>query len=88
MFYGCTSLTTAPSLPAKTLVSNCYNSMFNGCKNLSAVTCLVTKISANDCTGDWLYGVAESGTFTTPSSTTWTTGENGIPEGWKRVNAK
>ena len=30
MFYGCTSLTTAPELPATTLVSNCYYKMFYG----------------------------------------------------------
>ena len=28
MFLGCTSLTQAPALPATTLASNCYESMF------------------------------------------------------------
>ena len=31
MFNGCTSLTTAPELPATTLASSCYSDMFNGC---------------------------------------------------------
>ena len=31
MFYGCTSLTTAPSLPATTLADYCYYYMFEGC---------------------------------------------------------
>ena len=34
MFNGCTSLTTAPALPATTLASNCYKFMFNGCTSL------------------------------------------------------
>jgi hypothetical protein len=29
MFCGCTSLTDAPELPAKTLVKDCYKDMFN-----------------------------------------------------------
>ena len=36
IFYGCKSLTTAPSiLPATTLVGNCYRSMFSGCTSLT-----------------------------------------------------
>ena len=35
MFYKCSSLTQAPALPATTLASNCYNSMFNGCTSLT-----------------------------------------------------
>lgn len=34
MFSGCTSLTTAPELPATTLTDNCYAAMFFGCTNL------------------------------------------------------
>ena len=34
MFKGCTSLTKAPYLPATTLASGCYNSMFYNCKKL------------------------------------------------------
>ena len=35
MFYGCTSLTTAPELPATTLAEYCYEYMFNGCTSLT-----------------------------------------------------
>ena len=35
MFYGCTSLTKAPALPAKTLAISCYSSMFSGCTSLT-----------------------------------------------------
>ena len=34
MFRGCTSLTTAPSLPATTLAASCYSYMFNGCTSI------------------------------------------------------
>lgn len=84
MFQDCSSLTTAPELPATTLVNYCYFSMFRGCANLNSITCLATNISATNCTNNWVSGVAASGTFTKSASmsTSWTTGNNGIPNGW------
>ena len=35
MFSGCTSLTTAPDLPAKALKNYCYSNMFKGCTSLT-----------------------------------------------------
>lgn len=35
MFYNCTSLISAPSLPATTLATECYDSMFYGCTSLT-----------------------------------------------------
>ena len=35
MFYGCTSLTTAPELPATTLGIKCYSDMFAACTSLT-----------------------------------------------------
>ncbi len=88
MFKNCTSLTTAPELKAETLAQECYRSMFQDCTKLASVTCLATNISANDCTTDWLSGVAASGTFTkAPAMTSWSTGTNGIPSGWTVVDA-
>ena len=49
MFYGCTSLTAAPSLPATTLASRCYESMFSGCKSLTAAPSLPATTLANHC---------------------------------------
>jgi hypothetical protein len=37
MFYGCTSLTTAPVLPATTLADWCYQRMFYNCSSLVIV---------------------------------------------------
>ena len=40
MFFGCTSLTTAPKLPARTLDTNCYYGMFKGCTSLTTAPAL------------------------------------------------
>ena len=40
MFYNCTSLTTAPALPATTLADYCYDSMFYGCTKLVSAPAL------------------------------------------------
>ena len=88
MFQGCTSLTTAPELPATTLAERCYNGMFDGCTSLNYIKCLATDISEKDCTEDWLYGVASTGTFVkNPNMASWTTGVSGIPSGWTVTNA-
>ena len=83
IFYGCTSLTTAPELPATTLAYGCYASMFQDCASLNYIKCLATDISATDCTNYWVYGVASTGTFIKAAGMTgWSEDENGIPLGW------
>lgn len=86
MFQDCTCLTAAPILPATTLAQYCYQVMFSGCTKLASVSCSATDITASNCTTNWLQDVAATGTFTTPSTTAWETGANGIPEGWTRVD--
>ena len=49
MFYGCTSLTTAPSLPATTLANYCYSYMFYGCTSLTTAPSLPATTLANYC---------------------------------------
>ena len=49
MFNGCTSLTTAPALPATTLASNCYDYMFIGCKSLTTAPALPATTLASNC---------------------------------------
>ena len=85
MFYGCTSLTTAPALPATTLVSDCYSSMFQNCTSLNNVTVYADDISASNCTYNWLYDVAATGTFRNLGSAKYPTGASGIPSGWTEV---
>ncbi|MBQ4484068.1 MAG: hypothetical protein II934_03575, partial [Prevotella sp.] len=84
MFMNCENLTTAPELPATTLVEGCYTDMFSGCTSLNYVKCLATDISADYCTSDWLWGVAETGTFVKSAiMEDWALNDpSGIPEGW------
>ena len=56
MFYGCTSLTTAPSLPATTLAKNCYRSMFQNCTGLTQAPALPATTLANYCYRSMFYG--------------------------------
>lgn len=50
MFYGCSSLTTAPSiLPATTLAIDCYRSMFDRCTSLTTAPELPATTLAPNC---------------------------------------
>ena len=87
MFINCTSLTTAPELPATTLVVRCYFDMFSGCQNIDYIKCLATDISASLCIANWVTDVASTGTFVKAAGMTgWSTGASGIPEGWTVVD--
>lgn len=81
MFQG-TAITESPELPATVLVPNCYSYMFDSCTNLNKITCNAYDISATSCTESWVEDVASTGAFIGNSSVNWTTGINGIPEGW------
>ena len=89
MFCGCTSLTTAPELPATTLASECYQAMFANCTSLNYIKCLATSRAEAWCTSGWVSGVASSGTFVkNPNMTSWTTGQDGIPSNWTVIDAE
>ena len=49
MFDGCTSLTTAPKLPATTLTGPCYRDMFKDCTNLTTAPELPATTLAVEC---------------------------------------
>ena len=49
MFNNCTSLTTAPTLPATTLANNCYAYMFENCTSLTTAPALPATTLANNC---------------------------------------
>ena len=55
MFYGCTSLTTAPALPATTLTPGCYILMFRGCTSLTTAPELPATTLASDCYSMMFY---------------------------------
>ena len=89
MFEGCTALTHSPQILCDTIEWCGCKKMFYGCTSLSAITC--TALTINRPTSpesyggvyQWVYGVAANGTFTKAASMTgWSTGNNGIPNGW------
>lgn len=88
MFAGCSSLTTAPELPATTLTSGCYQSMFEGCTNLNYIKCLATSLGDNWSLRKWVQGVSTTGTFVKHPDAVWPSGANGIPNGWTIINAE
>ena len=49
MFENCTSLTTAPKLPATELDYCCYGMMFSGCTSLTTAPELPATTLANEC---------------------------------------
>ena len=68
MFEGCTSLTTAPELPALTLAECCYWAMFKDCTKLESVTMLaIDGFDKIYCLTDWLNNAG------TDTSVNWKT---------------
>ena len=56
MFYGCTSLTKAPALPATTLAQYCYYCMFYGCTSLKKAPALPATTLDYSCCDRMFYG--------------------------------
>lgn len=59
MFSNCTSLTTAPELPATTLADYCYSSMFDGCTSLVNAPALPATTLADNCYSSMFYGCSK-----------------------------
>ena len=55
IFQGCTSLKTAPELPATTLASGCYQSMFDNCTSLVQAPELPATTIATNCYSRMFY---------------------------------
>ena len=49
LFEGCTSLLSAPKLPATTMAQGCYSQMFSGCTALKSVPELPAEVLATNC---------------------------------------
>ena len=56
LFYNCTTLTTAPELPATNLEASCYQNMFTGCTSLTTAPELPATILAVSCYEGMFYG--------------------------------
>ena len=83
MFNGCTSLTTAPLLPATTLSSQCYYSMFYNCTSLTTAPVLKAETLVTECYRQMFRGcsslnyikcLAKSGISVDNSTNSWVSG--------------
>ena len=75
MFYGCTSLTTAPAtLPATTLAEGCYQRMFDGCTSLTTAPALPATTLAQSCYQGMFNGCTSLTTAPALPATTLTEG--------------
>jgi hypothetical protein len=76
MFSGCTSLTTAPELPATTLTNYCYQYMFSGCTSLTTAPELPATTLTNYCYDYMFQGCSRlnyiKAMFTTTPGSTYT----------------
>ena len=70
MFKNCTSLTTAPSLPATTLRSKCYYEMFSDCTSLVNPPELPATTLVGDCYAYMFYGCSSLTTAPSLPATT------------------
>ena len=82
MYGGCTSLEAAPYLPAVTLVERCYDMMFYKCSKLNSIKVAFTDWDDGSATLDWVFGIAQDGTFECPSALPVKYGKDNIPIGW------
>ena len=69
LFSGCTSLTTAPSLPATTLTNYCYFYMFSDCTSLTTAPSLPATMLAINCYFAMFYDCKKIKLSTTASET-------------------
>ena len=64
MFYGCTSLTSAPELPATTLAKECYAHMFYGCTSLTTAPELPATRLVDSCYYEMFFNCASLNNIT------------------------
>ena len=81
LFGDCSSLTTAPDLPATELAVGCYQEMFQNCSNLSTIKLGYTGPFDPMFFEMWVQGVAGSGTLYYNGGDIQE-GDSAIPFGW------
>ena len=88
MFLGCTKLVKSPDILTTSTEPEAYADMFKNCSNLKYVKCLLNDSDLDGTTVGWMTGVSNTGTFVKhPNMTGWERGVDGIPVGWKVINA-
>lgn len=93
MFSGCTSLQFTPAIESEYAISN-YSmaNMFAYCSSLNTVFINLSEFDTTESVHpNWLYGVAETGTFYCPrslgSNKTIRRGASFCPNGWTVINS-
>lgn len=81
MFEGCTSLTTAPALPATTLASNCYYRMFYSCRKIK-----LSSTASGTYTKAYRIPKSGTGTMGTNSMSNMFTNTGGTFKGTPKIN--
>lgn len=88
MFLGCTKLVKSPDILTTSTEPEAYTDMFKNCSNLKYVKCLLNDSDLDSTTDGWMTGVSNTGTFVKhPNMTGWERGVDGIPVGWRVINA-
>ena len=84
MFYGCEYLTTSPIIRVTNMVypGDTFTELFYNCTSLTDIVCLYDNPGNGDDFQRWVKNVPANGTFTKKQGVQWTSGENGIPNGW------
>lgn len=73
LFRDCTSLTSAPELPATTLVDSCYYGLFRDCTSLTTAPVLPATTLANNCYYKMFQGCSSLSSVEV-NFTDWSTG--------------
>ena len=84
MFYGCSSITETPVLESVSLADDCYKEMFYGCSSLSSINVKSEEPLSEQYSYNWVYGVAEEGSFIQIPGINHPFDDNGCPAGWKQ----
>lgn len=85
MFYNCANLEDRVEIYGNPNSSGCFTAMFYNCSKLNRITVHATSWSTSNAS-NWVYGVAATGDFYKPSTTSIATGTNGIPTNWDTHN--
>ena len=88
MFQYCSSLETAPFLPATSANNYDYQYMFSDCTSLISCTSLLTSptFTSSGICFRMFRNITSSGTLYKNSSASWTKGANAVPNNWTITN--
>lgn len=84
MFSECTNLAKSPLIEAESIGYKAMGWMFNGCSNLKEIRCRLSSGFEEELSL-WVKGVFPNGIFYGKNVNDWETGNNGIPEGWEKI---